>query len=197
MNLLKIICVFSFLFFSSSLFANKEVYQRITDFGENISSLKFGFKQAIFSEDATKYSKGIIFYQAREKFKIVYASGIEYISDSESLWIVDKKKKQALKKSLNKFFGKEIIQFFKFGEDLKKYLIDYWQDKEKYYFKFKRDTQDILVFINKKTLMPNKIIFNKGDLRFEIKIFKIKRNLKLVDEFFLFNPSKNMEVMEF
>jgi outer membrane lipoprotein-sorting protein len=200
---LKIICIISLL--TCNLFAAQQevVYQQITDVGKKISSIKFNFKQNIINGDDVKISNGEIFYKVQNNFRINYKkpSNIEYISNGSELWILDKSKNQALKKNSKDFLGEQIINFFKFGDVLKQNFIvsDFWQEAKVYGFKFKdlhKEDNVVTVFVDMKTLVPNRIIFDRRDLRFEIDIYKISINVLLVDSLFEFVPNEDMKIVE-
>lgn len=203
MNQLKIICIISLLTCNLFAVSQEVVYQQITDVGKNITSIKFNFKQNIVSGDENKISNGDIFYKALNNFRIDYKkpSNIEYISNGSELWIVDKAKNQALKKNSKDFLGEQIINFFKFGDDLKQdfIVLDFWQEDKVYGFKFKdlhKENNVVTVFIDIKTLLPNRIIFDRRDLRFEIDIYKIGINALFLDSLFEFVPNKDMKIVE-
>jgi outer membrane lipoprotein-sorting protein len=184
-------------FFEKNKDAEK-IYNSLKINGEKIKSLKLDFTQKIENnlEETKKedsLDKGIIFFKDPNKFKISYKKGdVLYLFNGLNLKIFEKNKNQVLimknpMKTDSNFFGDEVIKFFKFDESLlKNYEINsFWEDdkKNEYIFVFLEKTTNYKVILNidKKTLYPNMIIWDKEYVKFYINLSNISINLQLKD----------------
>lgn len=184
-------------FFEKNKDAEK-IYNSLKINGEKIKSLKLDFNQKIENnlEETKKedsLDKGIIFFKDPNKFKISYKKGdVLYLFNGLNLKIFEKNKNQVLImknpiKADSNFFGDEVIKFFKFDETLlKNYEINsFWEDykKNEYIFVFleKNTNYKVILNIDKKTLYPNMIIWDKEYVKFYINLSNIKINLSLKD----------------
>ena len=205
----KCIFVFIILFmFSICLYSDTQflVYDKVTDIGDFIDSLTFKFKQKIKNDGKETCANGEIFYKAPNNFKVIYKkpNHVDYISDGTQLWIVDRDKKQVLRKNVEdetKFFGREIIEFFRFGDQIKSsYEINsFWEQEKLYGFTFKKiegKDQKVTVYINNKTYMPKRIVFIQEYVTFEIDIIGIETNMYLEPEIFSYKQIDDINVVE-
>lgn len=179
-----------------------DVYKLLNEKGKQIVSFKLNFKQTVINGKDENRSGGQIFYKSPNKFKVLYNDpDVEYISNGLKMWVYDHQKKQVLVKPLldkEDFFGREILNFFKFDENLtKKYkIISYWEEEKVYCFVFTEISTGykIEIFVDKKGCYPKKIIWNKDYIKFIIDINTVKFGLKLDDEEFEFQFQDNNEI---
>jgi outer membrane lipoprotein-sorting protein len=189
----------------------EDVYKILADNGKKIENIKFNFKQEILNvgnsaQEGVKSVSGNIGYKSPNKFKVFYKNpDIKYFYNGNKLVIFDKQKNQVLinKKGVNEdkdFFGKEIIDFFKFDEalDAKYKITSYWEEVKFYCFIFteKATNYKVSIYVDKKNFYPKKIVWDKDYIKFVIYISDINFIAKLEDSDFEIEIKKDMKVFD-